>query len=81
MRRRALFSRLAALAGLLSLVACGGGGGSGGIDARGGGSGGGGGPPPPPPPPAAGVPDLGPGADLHGKRLFPDGDPWNTPVD
>ena len=28
-----------------------------------------------------GVPDLGVGASLHGKRLFPAGDPWNRPVD
>ena len=27
------------------------------------------------------VPDLGVGASLHGKRLFPASDPWNQPVD
>ena len=26
-------------------------------------------------------PDLGPGASLHGRRPFPDDNPWNTPVD
>lgn len=29
----------------------------------------------------AGIPDLGPNASLHGKRVFPATDPWNTPVD
>lgn len=39
----------------------------------------GGGPPddvPPPPP----VPDLGPGASLHGKQLFPSDNPWNEDI-
>ncbi len=27
------------------------------------------------------VPDLGVGASLHGKRIFPASDPWNQPVD
>ncbi|HEY3782963.1 MAG TPA: hypothetical protein VGL56_17915 [Fimbriimonadaceae bacterium] len=29
----------------------------------------------------AGVPDLGPGASLHGKQVFPNSDPWNTTID
>jgi hypothetical protein len=32
-------------------------------------------------PPGGSVPGLGPGASLHGRRPFPDHDPWNTPVD
>ncbi len=28
-----------------------------------------------------GVPDLGIGASLHGKQIFPSTDPWNTPID
>ena len=68
MRARAAFHRAVAVATLLAVSACGGGGG-------------GGVPPPPVPPSAAGVPDLGPNADLHGKRLFPDSDPWNTAID
>lgn len=31
--------------------------------------------------PPQGDPDLGPGASLHGRRPFPDDNPWNTPVD
>lgn len=37
----------------------------------------GGGPPDDVPPP---VPDLGPGASLHGKQLFPPDNPWNQDV-
>ena len=73
-------------------VGCGGGGaGAGGNDpavggnpdpSAGGGGGGGGGPLPPlPPPPTPGTPDLGANASLHGRRIFPDDDPWNTAVD
>ena len=39
-----------------------------------------GGAPADPGPPSA-DPDLGPGASLHGRRPFPDDNPWNTPVD
>ena len=28
-----------------------------------------------------GMPDLGVGADFNGARLFPDDNPWNTPID
>jgi len=28
-----------------------------------------------------GTPDLGPNASLNGRRPFPDGNPWNTPID
>ena len=67
----------------LSLSACGGGGSAGG-DLGGTGSPGGGSPPTPPAPPpptAPGLPDLGPGADFHGRLPFPSTDPWNTPID
>jgi len=37
----------------------------------------GGGPPDDPPAP---VPDLGPGASLHGKQLFPSDNPWNKDI-
>jgi len=30
---------------------------------------------------SAGVPGLGPGASLNGKRMFPLSDAWNTPID
>ena len=30
---------------------------------------------------STGVPDLGAGADLHGKQIFPSTDPWNTAID
>ncbi len=33
------------------------------------------------PPPPGGDPDLGPGASLHGRRPFPNDNPWNTVVD
>ena len=33
------------------------------------------------PPPEVGVPDLGPGANLNGYRLFPQDNAWNTRVD
>jgi hypothetical protein len=39
----------------------------------------GGGPPDDPPVPVP-VPDLGPGASLHGKQLFPSDNPWNQDV-
>lgn len=32
-------------------------------------------------PPQAGTPDLGPNADLRGRRPFPADNPWNQPVD
>ncbi len=40
-------------------------------------------PPAPPttPPPAPGTPGLGPNASFAGRRLFPDDNPWNQPVD
>lgn len=40
-------------------------------------------PPPPPttPPPAPGTPGLGPNASFAGRRLFPDDNAWNLPVD
>jgi hypothetical protein len=70
---------------LLSLtVACGGGGAGGGAGGLGDGSGsggGGGGGDGDGPAPVAGVPDLGPGASLNGKRPFPDDNPWNARVD
>lgn len=28
-----------------------------------------------------GLPDLGPNADMRGRRPFPDDNPWNTPID
>src|SRR5436190_12880011 len=31
-------------------------------------------------PEAAATPGLGPGASLHGKQLFPPGDPWNQDI-
>jgi hypothetical protein len=34
-----------------------------------------------PPAIAGAVPDLGVNADLHGRRPFPDDNPWNSPVD
>ena len=42
----------------------------------------GGGPPddPTPSPTPTAVPDLGPGASLHGKRLFPANNPWNEDI-
>lgn len=33
------------------------------------------------PPSGAPLPDLGPMGSLHGRRIFPDDDPWNQPVD
>jgi len=39
----------------------------------------GGGPPDDAPPPEP-IPDLGPGASLHGKRLFPVDNPWNEDI-
>src|SRR5690349_11759254 len=33
------------------------------------------------PAPAAGVPELGVGADMHGYRPFPDDNPWNKSID
>jgi hypothetical protein len=68
---------------LAALGACGGGGGGGYGGSSGGGSGGagGGGFVATPPPPVTGAADLGPGADLHGRRPFPDDDPWNVRVD
>lgn len=30
---------------------------------------------------STGTPDLGAGADLHGKQIFPSSDAWNTPID
>jgi hypothetical protein len=67
---------------LAALGACGGGGGGAGPNATGGGGfGGGGGFTPTPPPPVSGDADLGPGADLHGRRPFPDDDAWNVRVD
>jgi hypothetical protein len=42
----------------------------------------GGGPPddPAPSPTPTGVPDLGPGASLHGRRVFPANNPWNEDI-
>jgi len=37
-------------------------------------------PPPTPTPTPASTPDLGPGASLHGKQLFPSDNPWNQDV-
>ena len=34
----------------------------------------------PPPSPSAGEPDLGPGASLHGKQVFPPDNPWNQDI-
>src|SRR4051812_25347561 len=70
---------------LAALAACGGGGGGGGGYGAGsggsGGGGGGGGFVATPPPPVTGAADLGAGADLHGRRPFPDDDAWNVRVD
>jgi hypothetical protein len=74
---------LAAIA-LALLASCGGGGGGsgfGGGGGAGGGGSGGGGFVPSPPPPTAGTPGLGAGADLEGRRPFPDDDPWNVTVE
>jgi len=68
-------ARAAALLLALTAAACSGGGSSGPVDpggGTGGGGGGGGG--------TGGTPDLGPGASLHGKRPFPDDNPWNRDV-
>ena len=37
-------------------------------------------PPPTPTPTPASTPDLGPGASLHGKQLFPSDNPWNQDI-
>ena len=64
--------RIAAVLGAaLLLAACSGGGPAGPDDGGGGGNNGGGG---------AGIPGLGPGASLNGKRPFPDDNPWNRDV-
>ena len=40
----------------------------------------GGGPPDDPPPSPTPTPELGPGASLHGKQLFPSDNPWNQDI-
>jgi hypothetical protein len=76
--------RLGILAAVLVLIGCGGGGGGGGSSPMGVTGGGGpttGGPTTTGGGTTGGTPDLGVGASLHGKQVFPSDNPWNQRVD